>query len=125
MTMKKTHSTFTVVVCAMALSACSTAMVATSSVGNTLNQQGRSFSTNVSDQSITYKTMKAIYACPELTKSSRIAVVTFERNVLLVGETPSEALKQKAETLVRGIPNIRTIYNDISIREPLNNYEQG
>ena len=107
------------------LSACSTAMVATTAAGNTLNAQGRSFSTNTSDQMITYKIMSAIYKDPELYKSSRIVVVTFERNVLLVGQAPSEALKQKAEQIVHSIPKIRGTYNAISIGEPLNSYQQG
>lgn len=107
------------------LGGCSTAMLATTSTTNTLNQQGRSFSTTVSDQSITYKAMKAIQKDPELAKSSRVAIVTFEHNVLIVGEAPTEAYKQKIESIVKSVPNVRHIYNDVTIGTPLNSYEQG
>lgn len=110
---------------AIMLSGCMSTVVATTSAGNTLNQQGRSFSTNVSDQVITYKATKAVYDNPEIAKSSRVVIVTFERKVLLVGETPSEALKEKIEQLVHAVPNVRYVYNDMSIRAPLNSYEQG
>ncbi|MBI5447231.1 MAG: BON domain-containing protein [Gammaproteobacteria bacterium] len=123
--MKKTINLMGCIAAFISLSACSSAMLATSSAGSTLNQQGRSFSSNVSDQTITYKATKAINDDPALAKSSRIVVVTFERNVLLTGETPTEQLKQQAEALVKRTPHIRHIYNDISVQPPLSTYEQG
>lgn len=109
----------------ISISGCSNALLATSSATNSLNQQGRSFSTSVSDQVITYKAMKAVSDDPQLYKSSRIVVVSFERNILLTGEAPTEELKQKAYTLVKEVPKVRNVYNDIEVRTPLTTYEQG
>ncbi|EKD75215.1 MAG: Periplasmic or secreted lipoprotein [uncultured bacterium] len=109
----------------LSLNACSNAMFVTTTAGGALNQQGRTFSDTVSDQVITYRAIKVISNTPSLQKTSRIVIVTFNHNVLLVGQTPNETLKKEAETLIRKVPNVKNIYNDITIQPPLNTYEQG
>src|SRR5690606_17168202 len=37
---------------------------------------------------------------------------------LLSGETPNEALKQKATNLVKDIPKVRKVYNELAISGP-------
>lgn len=47
-----------------------------------------------------------------------IDVTSFNLNVLLTGEAPTEQLKQEVEQVVRGVPNVRYITNAIAIAGP-------
>jgi len=47
--------------------------------------------------------------------NSRIAVVSFNRVVLLVGQTPSIDLRNIAEQVARDTPQVTRVYNHISI----------
>ena len=51
--------------------------------------------------------------------NSRVAVTVFHRIVLLTGQVPTEKLRKKAVTLIQSIPNIRRIYNSITISKPI------
>lgn len=55
---------------------------------------------------------------PGLRTDSHIEVTVFNRIVLLTGETPSLQLKQQAEALAKSVPNVKRVYNQISIEGP-------
>ena len=42
-------------------------------------------------------------------------VTVFNRRVLLTGEVPNDASKQRAEEIVRGINNVNGIVNELSV----------
>ncbi len=64
----------------------------------------------------------------ELQASSRIAdqlkteghvnVTSFNRQVLLTGEATTETLKQEAERIARGVPDVRGVVNDLAVAAP-------
>jgi osmotically-inducible protein OsmY len=45
-------------------------------------------------------------------------VTSFNRNVLLTGEAPSEAVRADIERIVRGIENVKGVQNEIAIAQP-------
>ena len=45
-------------------------------------------------------------------------VTSFNRNVLLTGEAPSEAVRTDIERIVRGIENVKGVQNEIAIAQP-------
>ncbi|MEJ8836584.1 BON domain-containing protein [Ramlibacter sp. AN1133] len=47
-----------------------------------------------------------------------INVTSYNRQVLLTGETPTEALKQQAEQIVSRVDNVRGIINEIGVMSP-------
>lgn len=47
-----------------------------------------------------------------------INVTSFNRQVLLTGEATTEALKQDAERIVLGVPEVRNAVNDIAVAAP-------
>lgn len=61
----------------------------------------------------------------ELKASSRIEdkfnavvhvnVTSFNRNVLLTGEAPDERKKAEVEQIVQGVPNVRSVINEIAV----------
>lgn len=51
----------------------------------------------------------------QLGNAVHINVTSYNRNVLLTGEAPEEAMRQQAGTLVMSIANVRNIVNEITI----------
>lgn len=57
-------------------------------------------------------------------KTSRIAVTVFHRVVLITGQVPKEALREKAILLAQTVPNIYRIYNGLTIQNPVSLRQQ-
>ncbi len=51
-------------------------------------------------------------------KGSHIEISCFNRTVLLTGQTPTPELRQEAEEIVHSVPNVKRIYNQITIKAP-------
>lgn len=105
---------------ALLLSACLPAVfVAGATAGGVVITDRRPFKTIMEDQKISCQALMQLNTDPHLKEQSHISVATFNRVVLLVGETNSPALKGRAFELVKAVPNIRRINNEITISEPL------
>lgn len=46
---------------------------------------------------------------------AHIAVTSYNRQVLLTGEVPDEASKQRAEQVVAGVDNVRSVINELAV----------
>ncbi len=95
------------------LSACVTAAVGTAAVGGSIIADRRSSGIIVEDQNIEIKAFGKIEK--NLSDASHVSVTSYNRNILLTGEVPNEEQKTKAETLIKTIPNIRSIANELVI----------
>ncbi len=87
-----------------------------SSEGST--NEGRNFETLVRDESIELKAIQSLFKNEALWKNSSIEVVSFNKTVLLVGQTPTNQLKKQAESLVKQIDGIKKVYNEIRVTAP-------
>jgi len=56
-----------------------------------------------------------------LPDASHVNVAVFNQRVLLTGEVPDDASKQKAETIVRAIDNVHSIVNELAV-QPASSY---
>jgi len=61
----------------------------------------------------------------EIHENAHIEVTCFNQVVLLTGETPNPRMRQMAEHIVRGVPNIKRIYNQINIKPPTSTLTQA
>ncbi len=52
-------------------------------------------------------------------RNSHIVVSSFNEVVLLAGQTPDASLRKVAEDIARQTPNVRRVYNEITIDYPL------
>jgi osmotically-inducible protein OsmY len=52
-------------------------------------------------------------------RNSRIVVSSFNKVVLLAGQTPSASLRVLAEKIAQNSPNVTRVYDEITIGEPL------
>jgi osmotically-inducible protein OsmY len=78
----------------------------------------RSLETFIADEANEIQAVQSIFNNDELWSNSDIEVVSFNRTLLLIGQTPTLSLKQRAEQLVSSIPGIKKIYNEIRVAAP-------
>ncbi|PWK47949.1 BON domain-containing protein [Pleionea mediterranea] len=81
-------------------------------------EQRRSIETVIDDEKLERMAIDALYNNRDLWKNSEIEIVSFNKILLLIGQTPTNSLKQKAESLVNSIQGIDKIYNEIRVAAP-------
>jgi osmotically-inducible protein OsmY len=74
--------------------------------------------TMVDDQNIELIARDRFYHDQGLYEQVHITVTSYNNVVLLTGEAPTEALKARAEAIVRDIPKVRQVYNEIVVAAP-------
>lgn len=73
---------------------------------------------NIHDQYITMQAFKSLKIKTDDFKNANVSVATLNNEVLLAGQVPEAWQKEKAEEIVRKIPGIENVYNQIQIGSP-------
>jgi osmotically-inducible protein OsmY len=94
------------------------AVVAVGAAGGMAVYDRRSISMIERDARIFYVIRRAIVSDPQF-RDSRIVVSSYNQVVLLAGQTPSASLRAVAEKIVQHTPNVRRIYDEITVAHPL------
>lgn len=94
------------------------AVVVVGAAGGMAVYDRRSMTVMERDARIFYLVHKEIVTDPRF-KDSRIGVSSFNQVVLLVGQTPTASLRVVAEKIARGGPNVRRVYDEVTIDYPL------
>jgi len=94
------------------------AFVAGGAAGTAVARDKRSFDTMKVDEDITYQSQRYIAADPDLNNNAHIVVVSYNKVVLLAGQAPTPALRDKAIRIVQAQPKVRRIFNEITIGKP-------
>ena len=81
--------------------------------GALMAADSRTSGTYIDDQGIQLKGTSLLDE--KLGDTVHVTVSSYNRNVLLTGEAPSETLKNEAEQLVRTVPNVASVLNEIAI----------
>jgi osmotically-inducible protein OsmY len=98
------------------LTGCVAAVVTGAVAGMVYDRRG--VMTMEADARIFYLVHKAIVTNPQL-RDSRILVSSFNRVVLLVGETPTASERVLAEKMAHSTPGVYRIYNEIMVANPI------
>lgn len=77
----------------------------------------RTLSMRVNDQSIENTAEVNITKADPAYYDANVNVVSFYASVLLVGQVPTQALKDKAEAVVRSIDEVRQVHNELVVGE--------
>jgi osmotically-inducible protein OsmY len=110
------RNTVLATVLATQLSACVGLLVAGAVGGGaSVAMDRRDVGANVDDKQIEFRASNLL---AEKFPKAHINAETFNRNVLLTGEVPSADVGKQAEALVRAIPNVRSVSNELAIGEP-------
>lgn len=84
-----------------------------------LNTDRRKLVVLKNDQKINEKVLTLLSNNHDLWNKSHISAVSYNQSLLLIGQTKSNADKERITALISTIPEIKTIYNQIKIKEPL------
>lgn len=103
---------------AIQLQGCAAAVVPMAATGVAVVNDRRTTGTIIDDQSIEVKAMHALAHTPEIWRQCHITAVSYNNVVVLVGQAPTEALKQEAEQVISEIPKIQRIHNELTVEVP-------
>lgn len=105
-----------VLVTCLCLTGCVVAVVAGAAAGMVYDR--RSVSTMESDARIFHVVHTSIVTDPQF-QDSRILVTSFNRVVLLVGQTSSASLRVVAEKIARNAPGVTRVYDQVTVNYPI------
>lgn len=100
------------------------AVLAVGAAGGLVVYDKRSVVMIEKDARIFHNAHKSIVTNPAFDES-HIVVTSFNRVVLLTGQTPTASLRVQAEKIVKGIPGVERIYNEIAIDNPVSLSQRG
>ena len=106
------------VACATTLTGCAGALVAGAGAGTMSANDPRSFGTQLDDEAIENRAINAIRARMDIADQSHVEVVSYNRIVLLIGQTPTVSYKATLAELVANVPNVRKVYNEMQVSGP-------
>jgi len=102
------------------LNGCTAAVVGGATVtGVNIAHDRRTAGTYVEDESIELKAGAAIRKEKELSKQIHINIISINGIVLLVGQAPTEAMRQQAGSITQGIEKVRLVHNEMTVAEPI------
>ncbi len=99
------------------LTSCVAVVIAGAAAGMIVYDK-RSLSMIERDTRIFHLLNTSIARDPEF-RDSRIVISSFNRVVLLAGQTPSASLRVKAEKIARNTPDVYRVYNEMKVDEPI------
>jgi len=111
------YKSLLIITIASLLQACAGAFVAGGTAVSAAHDR-RSLGSFVEDQNIELKAYDMLSNNTEIDKNTNISVTSYNGIVLLSGQTPTPELRNLAEQLVRQVPQIRRIHNELSIAAP-------
>ncbi len=100
------------------LCGCAAAVVGGAATGATAVHDRRTVGTFIDDEGIELKARLAIFDDKELNSQIHINIISINGVVLLVGQAPTDAMRQRAEELVSTVPKVRMIHNEMTIAAP-------
>ncbi|MBU1192613.1 MAG: BON domain-containing protein [Gammaproteobacteria bacterium] len=100
------------------LQGCAPVLIGGAATGASVAHDRRTAGSYVEDQSIEMKAATAISNEAELKRQGHLNVTSFNMIVLISGEVPSEALRQRAGELIGGIEKVRRVHNELMIAAP-------
>lgn len=101
------------------LQGCVGVMLAGAGTGIASVTDRRAVSTQVSDQAIDVRATQRLNTTNPLWAQSRVVVITTKGKSLLIGQTPTEEFSQQAEAIVKEVPGVVEVFNELRITQPL------
>lgn len=101
------------------------AFMAGTAAGGAIIYDKRSVPTMVQDRDMANEALKRIMNDPDLNNHARIAIASFDQVLLMVGQAPTEQLRDRAYQLVSSVPKVKRIYNEVTIGPPISTKQQA
>ena len=116
--MKSINALLVVLLTSSLLYGCAAAVVGGAATGATAVHDRRTVGTFIDDEGIELKARMAIFDDKELNSQIHINIISINGVVLLVGQAPTEAARQKAAEIVSTVPKVRLIHNEMTVAAP-------
>ncbi len=100
------------------LSGCTAAVVGGAVAGTSVVLDKRTTGDYVEDQNIKAKFTRLYYQDKQLAEQTHINITSYNRQILITGEVPTEQDKQKLSHMANQIKNVRNHFNEVSINQP-------
>jgi osmotically-inducible protein OsmY len=100
------------------LNACAPLVVGGAATTVSLAHDRRTAGTVIEDQSIELRIRSALNKDPELAKQAHINITSYNGIVLLSGEAPTSAMRERAGEIARHARKVRRVHNEIQIAAP-------
>ncbi len=97
------------------LNGCSALIVGGAATGASASQDRRSISTQIEDEKTELKALKALFKDKQLWKAANIKVISYNRLILILGQAPTFALKQRATEEIIKIAKVSKVHNQIKV----------
>lgn len=116
----KRHTRFllTLITAVVLLQGCAVAVVTGAATGAAALHDRRSTGAVLDDQAIEFRAARKISSEDEVDDQTHISITSYNYRVLLTGEAPTEALRARVVQIVRNVPNVRLVINEIAIAAP-------
>lgn len=102
-----------------------TAVVGGIGTGVYVSQDRRSTGAFIDDKSIQVQALSSILSDSTIRKHSNISVTSYNALVLITGQTVNDEIKDQIQDIVSKIKNVRKVYNEVTIDEPLSLKERA
>lgn len=102
----------------VALAGCAGVLVGSAATSAVVANDPRTTGAFVEDQAIEVKAAGALKSDAEIDEQTHIAVTSYNQVVLLSGQAPTEALRDRAVRLVSSVEKVRHVHNEIEIAAP-------
>lgn len=114
--MTKTRNIVTCIVLISMLCGCTAAIIGAVTVTSIhVATDKRSVGEQVDDKTIGLKIREKLYTDPELRKKTHISVTSMNGIVLLTGQAPTPALRNKVLVIARNTPEVRQVVDQIKL----------
>ena len=100
------------------LQACATAVVTGAATGASVAHDRRTTGSIIDDQGIEFKADYDIFNNKPLYNQSHINVTSYDGIVLVTGETPTQEMKTDVTNIIKQIPKVRRVHNELAIAAP-------
>ncbi|WP_107850921.1 division/outer membrane stress-associated lipid-binding lipoprotein [Oceanimonas marisflavi] len=107
------------------LQGCAGLVAAGGTTGANMITDRRTLGTQISDQTIEMRALHRLGEEKPMWNESRFAVITTNGKALLIGQTPTEDYRIRAEEIVRSVPGVKEVFNEVRIGQPLTLTQQS
>lgn len=97
---------------------CAAAVVAGGATGAAVVVDRRTTGTMIEDESIELKAGQAFRDDAEINENAHWNVTSFNTVVLVSGEAPTEEMKERMGNIVKDLPKVSRVYNELTIAAP-------
>jgi osmotically-inducible protein OsmY len=109
---------FLILLFLLTLNGCAAAVLGGAATGAAVAHDRRTAGTVIEDQSIELKAGQALRDDQEINESAHINVTSYNLVVLVSGEAPNESVRERIINIVRDIPKVTHVYNELTIGSP-------